>query len=246
MARDTKAAPKPKKVKKPKKKRLAQVRQVYTMARQHDPNIGWWMALAFVAVLVLGLTAGALLGHPVYGVFVTLPLATLAAVFLLSRRAERAAYAAIEGQPGAGGAVLQGLRRGWAYEQEPIAVDGGRSTQLRDSAMVYRAVGRPGVVLIGEGPRGRAAKLLAAEQKKVARLTPNVPVTTYRLGSDSGADAVAPRRVIPRMKKLKKALTPAEVTIVNKRLNALGRIRPPLPMGIDPQRLRSAGRGRPR
>lgn len=223
---------------KERKQRFAQMRQVFQLARRSDPYIGWWMALAVVGVTVVGVLVGAVFGHPVYGGFIGLPFGVLAATFLLSRRAERAAYGAIEGQPGAGGAALQGLRRGWAYEQEPVAVEGGRGT-LEDAAMVYRAVGRPGVVLVGEGPTGRAAKLLAAEKRRVTRLVPNVPVTLYRLGTGSGDEVVSAQQLVKRMQRMKNVLTKQEVTAVNKRLRALARVKPPMPAGMDPQRMRN-------
>lgn len=227
-----------------KKQRFAQIRQVFGLARIVDPRIGWKLAAIIVAVVAVAALIGGFFGHPIYGGFIGLPFGFLAATILLSRTAERAAYSQIEGRPGAGGAVLRGLRRGWAYEQEPVAVDGGRSPNLEHSAMVYRAVGRPGVVLIGEGPTGRANKLLAAERKKVTRLVPNVPVTTYRLGTGEGENVVATRDVIGRMRKLKKTLTNAEVSAVNKRLHALARASMPIPKGMDPQRMRSGGRPR--
>lgn len=252
MARSAKGSDAPNKAPKatkPKKQRFARMRQVYALARRNDPHIGWWLALAVVAVTVLGLLIGAAFGHPIYGAFVALPLGVLAAVILLSRRAEKAAYGALEGQPGAGGAALQGLRRGWNYDQEPVAVEGGRSMNFQDAAMVYRAVGRPGVVLIAEGPTGRAVKLLAAERKKVNRLVPNVPITAYRLGSGNsggGEEVVTTRELVKRMGKLKKTLTKQEVTAVSKRLRALARVKPPVPAGMDPQRMRSMGRGQRR
>lgn len=224
-----------------KQPRFAQMRQVYTLARAEDPYIGWWMALCVVGVVVVGAIIGGLFGHPIYGGVVALPLGALAATYLLSRRAEKAAYGSIEGRPGAGGAVLQSLRRGWSYEQEPVAVDGGRSTNLEHAALVYRAVGRPGVVLIGEGPTGRTNKLIESERKKVQRLVPNVPVTTYRLGTGEGENVVSVREVTARMRKLKNELTPQEVTAVDRRLKALGRMAPPVPKGVDPQRVRGRG-----
>ena len=82
--------------------------------------------------------------------------------------------------------------------------------------------------------------------KRTARLVPNVPVHTFRLGTDDGADAVPAKRLLSDMKKLKKSLTKHEVTEVNRRLHALGRIKAPIPAGIDPQRMRSMGKGQRR
>lgn len=228
--------------------RLAQVRQVYTAARQVDRTIPWWMLLAFLAVLVVGVGIGALLGHWVYALVVSIPLGLLAAVLVLSRKAERAAFRSIEGQPGAAGAALGALRRGWYYDQQPVAVDGARGTRPEDmagAAFVYRAVGRPGVVLVAEGPNARRSKLVAQERKKVERVAPGVPVTTLVVGDE--ADQVPVRKVSAKMTRMKPVLTKEEAAAVNKRLKALGGVRPPIPAGMDPMRARvdrKAMRGR--
>ena len=117
----------------PKKQgRVGQIRQVYTAARQVDRLIGWWMLLAAVAVLVVVVGIGVLVGHWKYALVLGIPLAVLAATITMSRRAERAAYSAIEGQPGAAGAALGALRRGWFYEQQPVALEGARGTRPED------------------------------------------------------------------------------------------------------------------
>jgi hypothetical protein len=228
--------------------RLAQVRQVYSAARQVDRTIPWWMLLAAVATLVVAAGIGALLGYLVYALFLGVPLALLAAMLVLSRKAERAAYRSIEGQAGAAGAALGSLRKGWFYDQQPVAVDGARGTRPEDvagAAFVYRAVGRPGIVLIGEGPDARRTRLLATERKKVERVAPGVPLTLLVVGDAD--DQVAVRKLSSRMTKLKPVLTKEEVSAVNKRLKSLGGMRPPIPAGMDPQRARvdrKAMRGR--
>lgn len=231
---------------KPKKQRFEKIRQIYALAKNDDPKLPLRLAGIFLGVVLIGLVIGLATGHPYYWMFVFAPLGILAATFFLSKRAEKAAYGALEGRPGAAGAVLQGLRKGWAYQETPVAVEGGRSAQMTDAAMVYRAVGRPGVVLIGEGPAGRATKLLTSERRKVQRLTPNVPVTVYRIGTGTGEEVVSPREVVRRMSKLKNTITKHEVTEVDRRLRALGAQRPPIPQGIDPARIRSMGRGQRR
>jgi hypothetical protein len=228
--------------------RFAQVRQVYTAARKVDRTIPWWMLLAFVGTLVVAAVIGLLFGHVVYALILGIPLALLAAMLVLSRMAERAAYRSIEGQAGAAGAALSSLRRGWYYDQQPVAVDGARGTRPEDAAgaaFVYRAVGRPGIVLIGEGPDARRTKLLATERKKVERVAPGVPLTTVVAGE--GTDQVPVRKLSKQLTRMKPVLTKEEVSAVNKRLKSLGGLRPPIPAGMDPQRARvdrKAMRGR--
>ncbi len=234
MAKDS--APKDAPVKKPG--RIAQVRQVFTAAKAVDPQIGWWMALAFLGVLALVAVIGVLVQYLFFALAIGIPLAALAATIVLSRRAERAAYRSIEGQPGAVGATLSSLRRGWYFEQQPVAADAARANDMSSAAMVYRAVGRPGVVLIGEGPAGRAQKLLAAERKRIERVAPGVPVVLLRVGDGGGENEVGIRKLTTKVQRLKPVLTKAEVSVVNKRLKALGGLRPPVPKGIDPTKAR--------
>jgi hypothetical protein len=227
--------------------RFAQVKSVFLAAKAVDPQIGWWMALAALAVLVVAAVVGLVVNALVYALIVGVPLAFLAATLVLSRRAERAAYSQIEGQPGAVGAALKSIRRGWYIEEQPVAADAQRATDLSSAALVYRAVGRPGIVLIGEGPSGRAQKLLAAERRKVERVASGVPVTLLRIGDGAGDDEVVIRKLASRVQRMKPVLTQDEVAVVNKRLRSIGGVRPPLPKGVDPTKARvdrKAMRGR--
>ena len=242
-----------KKAKGPKKPGLfAQVRQVFAMTRKADPSAVWWMLLAALAVLVVAVIVGVWIDQIVYVLILGVPLAVLAATIVLGRRAEKAAFAQIEGQPGAVSAVLGQLKRGWFYDQEPVAAEaGGQMRGMRDlhnAAMVFRAVGRPGVVLIAEGPRGPAQRLATSERKRVTRVVgEEVPVHTIIVGS--GGDETALRKVVPSIKKLPKKLSNDEALVVQQRLKALGgKNRPPIPAGMDPTRAprmsRKALRGR--
>jgi hypothetical protein len=228
--------------------RFAQIRQVFTAARGMDPMIGWWMALASLGTLVVMTAIGLLVHNWVYFLVLGIPMAALAASVVLSIRAKRAAYKSIEGQPGAAGAALSSLRNGWYFEQQPVAAEAARAGDLSSTAMVFRATGRPGVVLIVEGPAARGTKLAETERKKISRIVgASVPVTVLRVGEGGGKDEVSIRKVTNKIQRMKPVLTKEEVSAVNKRLKALGGLRPPLPAGIDPNRIRmdrKAMRGR--
>lgn len=238
MARKESAKPKA-----PKKagrfRQIAQIREVFTAARGVDPMIGWWMALAAVGTLIVMVAIGLVLGNWVYFLILGVPLAGLAASLVLSIRAKRAAYKSIEGKPGAAGAALSSLRKGWYFEQQPVAAEAGRAGDMTSAAMVFRATGRPGVVLVAEGPPARATKLAEAERKKISRIAgASVPVTVLRIGEGGGDDEVSIRKVANKIQKMKTVLTKEEVSAVNKRLKAMGGLRPPLPAGVDPNRVR--------
>jgi hypothetical protein len=228
----------------PEKKtgRIAQVRQAYAAIKSLDPNLGWWMLLAGVvsAGVIIGL--GFLLGGwwRWYGLVVAIPTAVLAAVVVMNRRGNTAMYKALDGQPGAAGATLTGLgRRGWYAAQEPVAIEGARGTRPSDmagAAMVFRALGRPGIVLLGEGPHARVTKLLKQEEKKVARVAPGVPVHLWVVGDGEGEVPV--KKVSGKLTRMRPVLTKAETAVVNKRLKSLGGMKPPIPKGVDPTRSR--------
>jgi len=228
--------------------RFAQIRQVFTAARGVDPMIGWWMVLASLGTLVVMVGIGVLLERWVYFLILGVPLAALAATTVLSVRAKRAAYKSIEGQPGASGAALSSLRKGWYFEQQPVAAEAGRAGDMTSTAMVFRAIGRPGVVLVAEGPAARATKLGEAERKRVSRIAgSNVPVTVLRVGEGGSDGEVSVRKIAGKIQRMKPVLTKQEVAAVNKRLKAMGGLRPPLPAGVDPNRVRmdrKAMRGR--
>ena len=166
-------------------------------------------------------------------------------MIVLSRRGEAAAFKQMEGQRGASIGGLSALRRGWFYDQEPIAADATKPSEINTAAVVFRALGRPGIVLLGEGPKHRVDKLFAKETKKVNRVAPGVPVHTYLVGNGDGE--LAPRKIRMTLTKLKPELTKEEMSVVNKRLKSLPGLRQGVPAGVDPNRARSsraAQRGR--
>lgn len=222
--------------------RLKQMWQVFQMTRRYDSTAPWLMLLGFLAPIAIGLGLALWLSEGngftialwiIAGVLAGL----LLAMVILGRLAERAAYGQIEGQPGAVGAVLRGgLRGGWIGNEMPVAVNG----KTQDA--VYRAVGRGGIALIGEGPASRTTRMLEDEQRKVARVLPNVPITVITVGNGDGE---VPLRKIPAvLRKTKRTLTKPEVLAVSNRLNSL-QSSLPIPKGIDPMKVRSQ-RGRMR
>ncbi|MGN6611129.1 MAG: DUF4191 domain-containing protein [Angustibacter sp.] len=228
----------------PRKQRFGWARQIstaFTQARGLDPAVVWWMLGAFVLVEAVFVVLGIVFDHAIYLSVIGIPVAVMAAGIVMVRRTERAAYSQLEGQVGGGGAALGALRRGWFFEQQPVAVEATRPGDLSAAAMVFRAVGRPGVVLVAEGPQGRAQKLADKERKRISRVLPNVPVTVLRVGTGEGEVPV--RKLVGKLQRMRPSLTKAEVTAVNKRLRALGSAPMPVPKGIDPMRARPDRKG---
>ena len=220
---------KPKEAKAKKPSRLKQIGEVFQMTRRHDPMVPWLMLLAFLGVVAVSLLVGFLLDNWITGLIIGIALGALAATLILSRRAERAAFAQIENQPGASGAALGTLKRGWITEDQPVAVN------PRTQDAVFRAIGRPGVVLVSEGPSNRVKPLVDAERKRLARILPNV--TIHVIESGRGEGQVPLSQIARKMNKLKGELTKTEVSAVSKRISSLGG-RLPIPKGIDPYKAR--------
>ena len=217
--------------------RLAQIRSGYKAIRQLDPNVGWFMLLAALAVLLVVMLVGWAIGYPLFALLFALPLMMIAAVLVLNTRANKAMYTALDGKPGAAGAALTSIQRGWYTSQEPVAADvQNRQLDFTNAAVVFRALGRPGVVLVGEGPRPRVTKLLEAERRKVARVAPGVPVHLLVVGD--GPDDVPVRKLVSKIQRMKPAISKEEMSVVNKRLKSLPGIRDAVPAGVDPTKLR--------
>lgn len=222
---------------KPKRQNpFKRIASVYKTIKEIDPQVTLWMLLAFVVVLGVGTLIGLLMGHVIASLLIAIPFALLAAMIVLSRRGERAAFAQMEGQRGASIGGLSALRRGWYYDQEPVAADATKPNDIQAAAVVFRALGRPGVVLLGEGPKHRVDKLFAKESKKVSRIAPGVPVHTFIVGSGDGE--LPPRKIRVTLTKLRPSLSKQEMSVVNKRLKSLPGLRSGVPAGVDPNRAR--------
>ena len=240
MARSSSSAPSPQTAPKPpkvKKRRwYHQIWDVFQMTRKADPSVPWIMLAIVLGAAAIGFGIGLLIGQPVYCIILAVPFGILGATIFLSRRAERAAYGRIEGQPGAVSAALGTSRRGWAIEEEPVAVD------PRTQAMVFRAVGKAGIVFIGDGGTPAVqTRLLEGERKRTARIVPDVPVHLIQCGREEGQ--VPLPKVAAAVRKQKGRVTKAEIAVINNRLKALGGVRLPIPKGVDPNRARPDRKG---
>jgi hypothetical protein len=215
--------------------RFKQMWRVFQMTRKYDSRALGYIIGALLLPILLSVVVALLFSDGstftmVLWIISGVLAGVLLAMIVLGRRAERAAYSQITGQPGAVGAVLRSsLKRGWRGSEMPIAVNG----KTHDA--IYRAVGRGGVVLISEGPKTRTTKMIDEERRKVTRILPNVPVTTLSVGPDS--DSVPLHKVSRTLAKVKPKLTKAEVLAIDNRLSSLG-THLPIPKGVDPTKVR--------
>lgn len=216
---------------------FAQMKQVYKMTREQDPNIPWTLALIFFGTVLVFLLIGLLLNNWITFLLIGIPLGILFAVMVLSRRAEKAAFAQLDGQPGRSGAALSTLRRGWIFEQQPVAAN-------KSQDVIFRAIGRPGIVLVTEGPTSRVNPLVQKEKLKYKKIVPTVPIHVVNSGNDEGQ--VELKKLTKTLNKLPKQLTQQEMHQVANRIDSLGKhnnIMSALPKGIDPMRMRPDRKG---
>jgi Domain of unknown function (DUF4191) len=191
--------------------RLKQIRMVAGIVRKANPKalpivfgiVAVVIALAVVIGLVTGLAP------------VLIPLGVLlgltGGMVAFGRFAQAAQYSTIKGQPGAAAAILQSMRGNWTVTPA-IAAN-------RNMDIVHRTVGRPGVILVGEGSPSRLPSLLAAEKKRVSRVALDVPIYDLQVGDDDGQIPI--RRLQRHIMKLPRNLKGPAVADLNYRLKAL-------------------------
>lgn len=208
-----------------RRERFGQLRAAFQLTRRNDPRLVPYLLAALLGPVLLGVVVGLLVGQLWYLAVMGLLVGLTAAMLIFSRRATSAAFAQVEGQPGAAAAVLQSLRGDWRVTPA-VAVTGSQD-------MVHRVVGRPGVVLVAEGPSRRVGALLGQEKRRVGRVVGDTPVYDIVVGDEAGQ--IALRKVQQYFMKLPRNLTPKQVNALDKRLQALGGMNVPLPKGPLPK-----------
>jgi Domain of unknown function (DUF4191) len=211
--------------------RVKQIAASYRMTKESDPRIGLILLGLFAVTAGIAFGVFWLLPGPwVFDVVVAVLFGILAVLIVFGRRAQKAAFAQIEGRPGAAAAALSMLKRGWKV-QPAIAFN-------KNQDIVHRVVGPPGIVLIGEGNPNRVKALLANERRKHERVVSETPIHEIMSGDSEGA--VPLKKLSRYVTKLGRGLKPAEMTDVLARLKALdaNRSTVPLPKGPMPTNLK--------
>src|ERR1700753_4367353 len=167
------------------KKRRRQLWQAFNIQRQEDKRLLPYMIGAFVLIVgtagAIGVLSGgfALISMPALGAV----RGALVAFIIFGRRAQRSVYSKADGQTGAAAWWLDNLRGRWRV------TPGVAATGHFDA--VHRVVGRPGVILVGEGSAARVKPLLAQEKKRTARLVGDVPIYDVVVGHSDGEGPLA-------------------------------------------------------
>ena len=204
--------------------RLAQLKVAFVQTKAVDPRLVPTLLAVCLGILAVAVGVGVLTGQPVLGTFVGVTVAILAGLLIFGRRTSVAAVGAIEGQPGAAAAVLQ-TARGWRVTPAVAFT--------RKQDFVHRAVGRPGVVLVGEGASARVASLLKQEHRRIARVLGDTPVHEVSVGN--GAGQVPLKNLQAHIMRLPRTLKPGDVSSLDTKLKALSDNDLPLPKGPMPK-----------
>jgi hypothetical protein len=205
------------------------MRTAWTMTRRSDPRLLPLTLAALLAPIALGVVLGLLVGPLWFWLPLGVIAALLAATLVFGRRVQKAAFAGVEGQPGAAAAVLNAMRGDWRI-QPAVGIN-------RDQELVHRVLGRPGLVLVAEpGPSGGhrgTRNLVATEKRRLTRVVGDTPVYEVLVGDEDGQ--VPLRGLEKHFMKLPRNIKPKRVNELDAMLKALPSNPLPIPKGPLPK-----------
>src|SRR5450631_109797 len=210
-------------------RRSEQLVEAFTLTRRRDKRFVPYLLLAFFGTLIVIELVGALLNSnyimtTIFGILA----AALVAFIVFGQRAQRSALGEIEGQPGAAAAIVTNMRGDWRITPNVAA--------NRSMDVVHRVVGKPGVILIGEGSTERLGPLLADQRKRVQRVASGTPIAIIIVGVEPGQ--VPLRKLQRKMTKLPRTFKGVTVDEIEGRMRALGAFAVPIPKGPMPKGMR--------
>ncbi|RKS04579.1 uncharacterized protein DUF4191 [Nocardiopsis sp. Huas11] len=191
--------------------RLKQIGMVAKVVHQQSPKSIPLAAAVAVVILAVAISVGIWTGSWIIWTLTGIPLAFLVGFIIFTRSAQRVQYKMLDGRLGAGMAILENMRGNWVVEPGVAA--------NKQMDVVHRVVGRPGVVLVGEGDPGRLRGLIAAEKKRVSRVAMDTPIYDFKVGN--GEDQVPVSKLQRTLVKLPRNLDKSGTAELNYRLKAL-------------------------
>ena len=208
------------------KAKRRQIFEAFKMQRRDDKLLVPLMVGAFLLpvliVVVVGLFVPGTWAAPV--IVLGVAIGVLAAFSIFGRRVQRSVYAKADGQPGAAGWALDNMRGQWRV------TPGVAGTTTLDA--VHRVIGRPGIILVGEGAPHRVKGLLAQEKKRHARVVGKTPIYDIVVGNGEGQ---VPLSGLQRhLVKLPRNISAADMDTLESRLTALGSRTGGMPKGPMP------------
>ncbi len=209
-----------------RKEKRAQLRLAFSMTRKADPKMLPLVLGVFVITLAVFVLLGIVLSHPVYLSILGLMFALVVAAAVFGRRVQKTAFTQVEGQLGAAAAVLQNMRGNWRVTP---AVG-----FTKEQDLLHQVIGRPGIVLVGEGAPNRVRNLVGARKRELARLVGDTPIYDVSVGDAEGQLGL--RELERHFTKLPQNIKPARVNELDARLKAM-KSTLPVPKGPMPTRV---------
>jgi len=196
------------------RERRTQLWQAFNIQRKEDKRLLPYMIGAFVLIVGIAVAVGVWAGG--LSMITMIPLGVLLGALVMfiifSRRAQRSIFSKAEGQTGAAAWVLDNLRGKWRV------TPGVAATGHFDA--VHRVLGRPGVILVGEGSAARVKPLLAQEKKRTARVVGDAPIYDIIVGNGEGEVPLA--KLERHLTRLPNNITIKQMDTLESRLSALG------------------------
>lgn len=211
-----------------RRERMGQLKLAFTMTRKSDPKMLPLVLGTFVITAAVFVLLGLLLGHLVYGIVLALVFSFFTTTLVFGRRVQKTAYSQVEGQVGAAAAVLSNMRGNWRVTP---AVG-----FTKEQDLLHQVIGRPGIVLVGEGSPNRVRGLIVAHKRSLARVVGDTPV--YDLVIGDGEGQIPLKGLEKHFLRLPRNIKPAQVNQLDSKLKALrGSAALPIPKGPMPTRV---------
>ena len=206
-------------------KRSAQIREAFVITRGRDKRLIPYLALAFIVTLAVFELAGILSAARSCSASSALsaPCWSRSSCSASARSAPPSATS--KGQPGAAAAIIDSMRGDWRLTPNVAAT--------RSMDVVHRVVGKPGVILIGEGSTERLQPLLADQRKRVQRVAAGTPIEVLIVGVEPGQ--IPLRKLQKKMTRLPRTFKGPTVDEIEGRMRALGTLPIPIPKGPMPK-----------
>jgi hypothetical protein len=208
------------------RERLKQFGQVFALTAKLDKLFLPLVAVAVIVPLTVSIVL-VVLGASWMWAVVGVMAALLAVMLVLSMRSNKALMAQAEKQRGSSASIVETMRGDWRVTPAIAATT--------DFDMVHLVIGRPGVILLGEGDPQRVRQLINQEKKRLAKVIGNADLRDFVIGHDEGQVPLPKLRSM--LMKLPRTSTGKDVNALETRLKALT-ARPQMPRGAIPKNMR--------
>ena len=217
--------------------RLKQIGLVFRFTAKRDR---WFVPITLIATILPlgGGIAATVLGAGIFWTPIGIMTALLAAMMVLNFRSRTAMLSEAEGQLGAAASIVDTIRGDWRVHAAVAA------TTQQD--IVHVVIGRPGVILLGEGDPARLRNLIALERRRLVKVIGSADLRDYIIGRDEGQ--IPLKKLQMTLLKLPRTISVKDVNAIDQRIKALTS-RPQMPKGAIPKNMRPPkmrGGNRPR